>query len=116
VKTIEVIKYYGLGKDYDLSSAQEALEARQKKHPERNYALMRNMRGYYDRYQVVQLETVSVDWPEPADVGLPERPTHSPAPGQPSYGDFHYERKKWERAWSDAIAPIKARLSAKLNS
>jgi hypothetical protein len=113
VITIEVIKYYGLGNSHGLLSAQDKLDALRKKHPDRQYALLRNMRGHYDRFQVVQLQMVRVDWPEPADVGLPPEPTQ-PASGQ-SWEDFHYEQTKWRDAWVKATRPIKAKLSAKLN-
>ncbi len=113
MRRVEVLRYYGHGKWSDPEYAQVELEKLQKKHPDREYVLLMNMRSGYFRLQVAQVDRTVVDWPSLDDLGLP---AEAPRPGDfKDYADYTYESKKRRNIINSAYEPLKARLKKKLN-
>jgi hypothetical protein len=117
VKKIFATKYYSHGKYGDPLSAQEEVDRLSEKHPDRDYTILINMRGAYERYTVVQFKEVSVLWPEAKDLDLPPEPSPPPsaALASPAWQDFRHERNKRLEIIEKAAAPLKAILRGKLN-
>lgn len=113
--TIRILRYFGHGKYYDVPTAQKAVEKLRKRHPDREYTIMTNMRSTssYRKFQVVQLDHMEVDWPTMEDLGLPAKePELSMFRTQE---DYMHEVVKRRNLMQNAVRPIKDRISRKLN-
>jgi hypothetical protein len=93
MRSVEVTRYYSIGKDYGLEEALKRLDQLQERHPDREYQLWYNTRAFYKRVTVVQVRRVTVQVPEEGrDYTLLPEPVQKP--GQ-SYGDWTRELKDW---------------------
>jgi len=117
-----LLKYYSV-----TSGSLEACTKRYgeltKKHPDREYRILKNMRGHYsEKCSLVQVEEVEIDFPTVEELDLP-----APVPKPPGLFPFHNKPVSddwaaWERdqrrrkkAISDAQEPARKLLKRPLN-
>ncbi len=115
MRRVEVLRYYGHGKFSNVESAQRKVDKLSEKNPLRDYTILTNMRSSsgYQKFQVVQIDKVVQNWPDPEDLGLPEK--EPLVTDFKSYDDYHYESTKRRNIIQNATRDLKAALSRKLN-
>src|ERR1044072_6823811 len=119
MRRVEVTKYYSHGRCSSIDSAQDEIEKLKKKHPDRDYTILINMRAVYKRYVVAQVQTLVVPVPEDKDLDLPPEPVPpksalSPANKQ-EWADYRHERERRQKARDLALAPVQQALRGKMN-
>jgi hypothetical protein len=118
MRAIHATKYYSLGKYSDPLAAQKRVDELKEAHPDREYDLLINMRGNYERYIVAQVAQVNVNWPEDEDMDLPPEPQrpggHFSSHAQ-AWEDYRHDIAKRENIKRGATAHLRALLRQKLN-
>jgi hypothetical protein len=89
-----VVKYYSVTSG-PFESCLKRLHEVQEKHPDRDYVLLKNMRGYYTtKCSLVQRVEVEIDFPTEKELNLPA-PVPKPA-GLPSFGTQRDTDPRWQ--------------------
>ena len=126
VTEIKALRYYSHGKWSDPERAQDEVDKLKAKHPDREYAILINMRGAYKRYTVAQVQEIAVDWPTDADLITRLGPPPIAPPGayqweptgsweRQQWEDYDHERCKHNDAVRRIRRPALAALHGKMN-
>lgn len=89
MKPVEVIRYYSQASMGSFPDAVENLEECQARHPDREYTILQNTRGFYPKFQVVQVKRERFDvLEEGTDFKFPPKPERR---DYPAVTDHYYE-------------------------
>ena len=121
---VSVLKYFSHGSGMDAVNAQKKVNKLREKHPDREYAILANMRAG-GRFTVVQYQAITVDLPDPEDLGLPAEEPKPPTGRSYFYGAGTQPDPAWEdyqeavrdrrMVIRDAHEPLLKILKEKLN-
>lgn len=116
---ITVRKYWSHTTFHDPVQAQQYLNKLQEKHEDRQYCILTNLRGGYSKYQVVQYEDVTVDFPDRLEELGPD-PERPPGTGygvnrDPAWEDYKRLVDRRKQDWLAITKPLTQKLRGKLN-
>lgn len=118
-----VIKYYSVCSG-SLEWCLRRLGEMEEKHPDRDYVILKNMRGYYsDKFSLVQRDELSVSLPTEAELQLPP-PVPKPAlvppltdqrTKDPRWIDYDRDQDRRKKYIAEAQEPVRKLLKTPLN-
>jgi hypothetical protein len=112
---VDVLKYYSIGTYHNVLSAAKRVEEARKRHPDREFTVLTNMRGGATKFVAAQVQNLRVELPTEEDLGLPPMPKQPPWNDDQAWEDWRYERDRRDRLLKAAQASGAAAIKAKLN-
>lgn len=119
----KVLKYYSVTSGC-LEDCLARLQKVQEKHPDRDYVLLKNMRGYYsDKVTLAQRVEVEIDLPTEEELKLPppcpKPPGHYPYGKDiltlPDWNDYERDQSRRKKYIGEAQKPARDLVKAPLN-